>query len=146
MKRKEFVTLLGVGAGAVVISSCLGACGKSKESPNPNPNPNPNPGSPLLVITSISTNADILSKGWTLQNNVIVAKTGANYIAFSGICPHAGSPMTFNPANNNFPCSLQGAGHGSIFNINGIKTQGPALSNLTKYNTSLQNDTLTVSA
>ncbi|MFM6976446.1 MAG: ubiquinol-cytochrome c reductase iron-sulfur subunit [Sphingobacteriaceae bacterium] len=146
MKRKEFITLLGVGAGTVVVASCLGACGKGGDSPSPNPNPNPSPGTLLLTLNTISANQDINFKGWTIQSGIIVAKTGNTYIALSSACTHAGNPINYDGGNNTFPCSQQGAGHGSIFDANGVKLSGPAQSNLTKYTTVLENDTLKVYA
>lgn len=142
MKRKEFITLFGVGAGTVVVASCLGSCGKGGE---PDPNPNPNPGTPVLTLNNISTNSDIMSKGWTIQSGIIVAKNGANYIALASSCTHANNPVTFN--GTNFPCSLSaGEGHGSVFNSEGGVINGPAVTPLKKYTTTLENDTLKVFA
>lgn len=141
MKRKEFITLLGVGAGTVVVASCLGSCGKGGE-----PAPTPPPGTPVLTINNISINADIVNKGWTIQSGIIVAKSGANYLAVSGMCTHANNPMTYNSANNTFPCSEQAFPHGSVFDANGVKIEGPAQSNLKKYSTTLVDDVLKVFA
>lgn len=118
MKRKEFITLLGVGAGTVVVASCLGACSKGGD-PSPNPNPNPDPGTLLLTINNVSTNSDIQTKGWTIQSGIIVAKSGASYLALASACTHAGNPVKYNSATNSFPCSLQTLGHGSVFNADG---------------------------
>lgn len=122
MKRKEFITLLGVGAGTVVVASCLGGCSKGAD---PSPNPNPNPGSLVLTINNISSNADVQSQGWTIQSGIIVAKSNNTYLALAAACTHAGNPVTFN--GTNFPCSQQGAGHGSVFNADGsVKTAATA--------------------
>ena len=142
MERKDFISLLGLGAGSVIITSCLGACGKS-ETGIPNPNPGPGPGK-LDFTLDVSTNSEILNKGWTIQSGVIIAKNGANYIALSAACTHAGSQMNYEPGSNIFPCSLQGAGHGSAFDANGVKLRGPAIGNLKKYNTNLTGNSLRV--
>lgn len=143
MERKEFLTLLGVGSGAVIISSCLGACGKG-DTGSPGPNPQPGPGGKVDFSFDVSTNDDITTKGWTIRNGVIVAKNGAAYIALSAACTHQGNPMTYDPANNNFPCSLQGATHGSLFDSEGVKQSGPATGNLKKYSTTLTGNNLRV--
>jgi cytochrome b6-f complex iron-sulfur subunit len=143
MERKEFISLMGLGAGSIIISSCLGACGKS-DSPSPSPGPTPGTGSKVDFTVDVSNNSDLNSKGWTIQNQVIIAKSGAAYIALAGTCTHQQNAMTYSPANNNFPCSQQDAAHGSVFNAEGVKIAGPATANLKKYNTTLTGNTLRV--
>lgn len=143
MERKDFISILGLGAGSIIISSCLGACGKS-DGPSPSPAPTPSPSGKVDFTVDVSSNADLLSKGWTIQNQVIIAKNGAAYIALSGLCTHQANPMTYSAANNTFPCSQQDAAHGSIFNAEGVKITGPATSNLKKYNTTLTGNVLRV--
>lgn len=143
MERKDFISLMGLGAGSIIVSSCLGACGKS-DGPSPSPGPGPGPGTKVDFTLDVSTNSDINSKGWTIQSGVIIAKSGAMYIALSGRCTHEQNPMTYQSSNNTFPCSLQGAGHGSVFNAEGVKLQGPATGNLAKYNTTLTGNILRV--
>ena len=143
MERKEFISILGLGAGTIIISSCLGACGKS-DSGSPSPTPTPGPSGKVDFTVDVSTNADILSKGWTIQNQIIIAKNGAAYIALSGVCTHQQNAMTYSSANNTFPCSQQDAAHGSVFNADGVKIKGPATSDLKKYNTTLTGNILRV--
>jgi cytochrome b6-f complex iron-sulfur subunit len=78
------------------------------------------------------------------MNNIIIAKNGSNYIALSGACTHQGYPLTYNTGNNTFPCSLTDASHGSVFDANGTKTQGPATSNVKKYSTALSGSSLRI--
>jgi cytochrome b6-f complex iron-sulfur subunit len=144
MERKDFLTALGLGAGSLVISSCLGACGKSETGTPAPASPAPIAGNKLDFTLNVSTNADINSKGWTIMNGVIIAKNGSNYIALSSSCTHQGNPVTYNSGNNNFPCSLNGPGHGSIFDSNGGRITGPATSALKKYSTSVTGTTLRV--
>jgi len=143
MERKEFISILGVGAGSIIISSCLGACGKS-DSPSPSPGPTPGPGGKVDFTLDVSTNSNLNTKGWTIQNSVIIAKNGSAYIALSGICTHQQNLLTYSPANNTFPCSQQDAAHGSVFNADGERIAGPATGNLKKYNTTLTGNTLRV--
>lgn len=144
MERKDFLAALGLSAGSIVITSCLGACGKS-DTGSPDPvTPTPTPGTKLDFTLNVSTNADISSKGWTIMNGVIIAKNGSNYIALSSSCTHQGNPVTYNSGSNNFPCSLTDAAHGSVFDSNGTRVQGPATSALKKYSTTLTGSSLRV--
>jgi len=144
MERKDFLAALGLSAGSLVISSCLGACGKSDTGTPNQVTPTPTPGNKLDFSVNVSTNADISSKGWTIMNGVIIAKNGSSYIALSSSCTHQGNPVTYNSGSNNFPCSLTGAAHGSIFDSSGARIQGPATSALKKYSTTLSGDSLRV--
>jgi cytochrome b6-f complex iron-sulfur subunit len=144
MERKDFLTALGLSAGSLVISSCLGACGKS-DTGSPDPvTPTPTPGGKLDFTLDVSSNADISSKGWTIMNSVIIAKNGSSYIALSSVCTHQGNPVTYNSRSNNFPCSLTDAAHGSVFDSSGARVQGPATSALKKYSTTLTGSSLRV--
>ena len=145
MERKDFISILGLGAGSIIISSCLGACGKSDgPSPSPGPGPAPGPSGKVDFTVDVTTNSDLVSRGWTIQNQIIIARNGSTYIALSGVCTHQQNAITYNSANNNFPCSQQDAAHGSVFNANGEKIAGPATSNLKKYNTTLTGNILRV--
>ncbi len=145
MERKEFLAALGVSAGSFVIASCLGACGKGDTgSPDPGPGPGPTPGTKVDFNFDVAANADISSKGWTIMNGIIIAKSGSSYLALSGACTHEGNPMTYDSAANKFPCSLKDGAHGSVFDANGVKLQGPATSNLKKFNTTLSGNSLRV--
>ena len=144
MERKDFLTALGLSAGSIVISSCLGACSKS-ETGTPDPStPTPTPGTKINFTFDVGSNADINTKGWTIMNGVIIAKNGSNYIALSSSCTHEGNSLTYNSGSNNFPCSLSDAAHGSVFDSNGAKLQGPATSALKKYSTTLTGSSLRV--
>jgi cytochrome b6-f complex iron-sulfur subunit len=145
MERKDFLAALGLGAGSLVITSCLGACGKSDSAtPTTSTPTTPTTGTKVDFTLNVSTNTDISTKGWTIMNNVIIAKNGSNYIALASACTHQGNSVTYNSGNNTFPCSLTDASHGSVFDANGAKTQGPATANLKKYNTALTGTSLRV--
>ena len=143
MERKEFLTALGLSAGSFVIASCLGACGKD-DTGGPGPAPTPKQGNKIDFTLNVSTNSDIISKGWTIMNGIIIAKSGSIYLALSGVCTHEGNSITYDPAANKFPCSFQDPLHGSVFDANGVKLQGPATSNLKKYSTTLTGNSLRV--
>lgn len=144
MERKDFLAALGLSAGSLVITSCLGACGKSETATPTTNTPTPPTSTKVDFTLNVSTNTDISSKGWTIMNNIIIAKNGSNYIALASACTHQGNPLTYNSGNNTFPCSLTDAAHGSVFDSSGTKTQGPATSSLKKYSTSLSGSSLRV--
>ena len=145
MERKDFLAALGLSAGSLVITSCLGACGKSDSATPASSNPtSPATGSKIDFTLNVSTNTDISTKGWTIMNNIIIAKNGSNYIALSSGCTHQGNPVTYDAGNNTFPCSLTDAALGSVFDSNGTRTKGPASSNLKKYSTTLSGTSLRV--
>ncbi len=145
MERKDFLAALGLSAGSIVISSCLGACGKTDTgSPDPVAPTPTTPGNKINFTLDVATNADINTKGWTIMNGVIIAKNGSNYIALSSSCTHEGNSVSYNSGSNNFPCSLSDAAHGSIFDSNGAKIQGPATSPLKKFSTTLTGSSLRV--
>lgn len=126
MKRKEFITLLGVGTGSIVVASCLGGCSKGGDR---SPVPKPNPGTLLLTINGITNNTDIVNQGWTIKNGIIVAKNGAGYIAVSSLCTHQQQPLVYQSNNAVFYCGT----HGSTFNTDGSVKVGPAQTALQKY-------------
>lgn len=144
MERKDFLAALGLGAGSLIVSSCLGACGKSDSATPSSGTPTSGGNTKVDFTINVSTNSDISAKGWTIQNNIIIAKNGSDYIALSGACTHQGASLTYNSNSNTFPCSLSGAPHGSVFDSNGNRTQGPASSELKKYNTTLSGTSLRV--
>lgn len=133
MERKDFIHLLGLGAGAVVVHSCLGACGKNKNSlPGPDPKAD-------FTIPNIEAHPDIVAKGWLVQNSIIVAKFSGSYYAVSAICTHEGNPISFNGID--FVCPT----HNSTFTLDGAWNSGPA-SSLAQYNTELIGGNLRVFA
>lgn len=143
MQRKEFLVSLGLGAGSVIVSCCLGGCSKS-DSNDDNNNPPPGSGNKVDFNFDITTDNNLSSRGWTIRNNVIIARNGNEYLAYEATCPHQGSALTYDGAARTFPCSNTGAGHGSVFDVNGSRIAGPAPRNLKKYLTQLTGNTLRV--
>jgi cytochrome b6-f complex iron-sulfur subunit len=136
MDRKEFLTILGIGAAAVACSACFGGC-------------QPNNG-----VTDAPTNVDFTldlsdpanvslrtNGGYIYKNGVIVARTvNGNYVAVSSSCTHAGTAVQYVSSTNRFYCPS----HGSNFATDGSVVNGPASSVLSKYNTSLTGSMLRV--
>ncbi len=136
MDRKEFLSNLGVGAAAIICSSCLGGC------------------QPLDTVVGAPTNIDItldltasvnsglIQSGGTLyRDGIVIARTAAGtYIAVSSACTHAGTTVQYEAGGNRFHCPA----HGSNFASDGSVINGPANSPLGKYNTTLTGSSLRV--
>ena len=139
MNRKEFIKTMGLGTGAVVFATCLGACSGSDD-----PAPNKPGGDNVDFSFDVTTDTNLNNNGWTIKDGVIIARSGSDYLAYQSTCTHEGNPLTYNASNNTFPCSLQTKEHGSIFDSNGNRIAGPAPSNLRKYKTQLAGNILRV--
>jgi cytochrome b6-f complex iron-sulfur subunit len=133
MNRKEFITQVGLGSTAILLSSCLSGLSGCKKSTT----------SPINADFTVDTSSGSLSNngGYLEKDGVIVARTIAgDFIAVSVSCTHEGTSVNYNVSSNNFICP----NHGAKFDSNGTVTQGPANKNLTKYNTALTGATLRV--
>ena len=146
MERREFLGSL-TGPVAVVCAVCMGSCSKSSDSPA-TPPPGPPPGGGTGSSFNVDLNSSLITVGSSLvQGAVIVVRlaTGnvpGSFTAVQVACTHQGTAINFNAATNNFVCP----NHGSTFSTSGAVTQGPAASNLQKYNISIAGNTMTVSA
>ena len=79
--------------------------------------------------------------GSVSANGIIVARLStAEFTALSRACTHAGTPVNYRSAEQDFLCP----NHGSIFNKSGAVVMGPANSPLRKYNTELTGSSLRV--
>lgn len=147
MERKEFLSLVGVSVGAIILQNCLTSC-KGSSDPTPSNNTSGNTsGSTVTGLTGNNTTSkgaidftldltsasflDLKTNGKAIvTGDVIVAKTKTgNYIAVSKSCTHEGTTISFEPDNNRFNCS----NHGSNFDLSGKVINGPAASPLTQF-------------
>jgi cytochrome b6-f complex iron-sulfur subunit len=137
MDRKEFLTLIGITSGGLVLASCMGACNQLNVSPT---------SAPLVVdftlILTDPANSALKNKGGYLYSNgVIVAQTMAGaYIAVAEACTHQGQYVQYVGTNNIFYCNA----HGSYFSNTGAVTGGPAPSNLQQMKTTLIGSSLRI--
>lgn len=131
MNRKDFLSLVGIGATGIIAASCLSAC---KKENNTNIDF-------TLDLNSSANSALAANGGYVISQGVIVAKTSAGeYIAVSAACTHQGVNVQFQSSSNRFHCPS----HGANFSTTGSVQNGPANSPLTKYNTSLSGNMLRV--
>ena len=131
MNRKEFLSLVGIGATGVFVASCFSACKKE----------NSNTIDFTLDLSSSANAALTTNGGYLVSQGVIVAKTNAgDYIAVSAACTHEGVNVQFQSSSNRFHCPA----HGANFTTTGTVQNGPANSPLTQYNTSLSGNILRI--
>jgi cytochrome b6-f complex iron-sulfur subunit len=136
MKRKEFLSMVGMGAVAVACGYCVGGCKKDEEI--------------IEAPTNVDFTLDLTNSSYSvLRNNggvvynggVLVARlvTGV-YVAVSQRCTHTGTVVLYDVNNNFFHCPT----HGSNFRTDGSVINGPASRSLARYNTTLNGDLLRV--
>lgn len=134
MDRKDFISQVGLGVAAVLIPACIGGlagCKKKSEDPP----------APVDFTVDVSAGPLASNGGFIVQNTVIVARTNTGtFIAVAAKCTHQGTTINYNAGGNNFICP----NHQSHFDSEGKVTQGPATSNLVKYNTTLTGSSLRV--
>ena len=130
MERKEFLKLLGMSAGSVLIASCIQSCKKPSTKVDF-----------TLDLTASANSALANNGGFVYSNGIIIAiTTGGNFIAVAEACTHAGVAVTYDSANDRFHCSA----HGSNFTDSGTVINGPAASPLKQYQTSLSGNSLRI--
>ena len=133
MDRKEFLSQVGIGAAALLVPFCGGLAGCSKDSASAPAN--------VDFTVDVSQGALATNGGSLSTNGIVIARTTTgSFLAVSAACTHEGVTVKYNSTGNNFSCPR----HGAKFDSNGAVTQGPANSNLRKYNTSLNGTTLRV--
>jgi len=139
MDRRNFLksscALCGMAiAGAAFIESCK-------------KNNTPGPVNFTLDLTNSANSALNTIGGYVYSNNVIVARisstlTSASFVAFSEACTHSGCTVTYSGSSSRFVCPC----HGGTFDTSGNVVSGPPPSALTKYNTTLSGNILTVAS
>ena len=131
MDRKEFLSLIGLSAGAFAIQSCLNGCTKVNQ-----------PNVDFTLDVTDPANFQLQTNGgYVYTRGVIVARVSAtSYVAVSQTCTHGGSSVVYEIGKNDFFCST----HNAAFASNGQVTGGPATQNLKSYNTSLTGNNLRI--
>ena len=123
MDRKEFLTSIGFGAAAVLVSSCIGGCKKTSITPAP---------SGVNLTIKLSDYPDLANVGGmgTLPNGILVAlAVSGSYIAVWPHCTHENGIVAYYKIPEGFTCPL----HGARFSDTGANVSGPAGSPLTQY-------------
>jgi cytochrome b6-f complex iron-sulfur subunit len=141
MDRKEFFSKVGFGAAAALLPACIAGIATSCSSDNStSPSPAPAP-SGVDFLLDVSTGSLTTNGGFLVTKGIVVARINSGtYIAVSASCTHEGTNVNYNASGNNFICP----NHGAQFSSTGAVTQGPANTNLKKYNTTLTGNSLRV--
>lgn len=160
MERKEFLNLVGISVGAVILQNCMSGCSKSSDltpaTPTTTTPTTPSTGGTTTTVGLTGNN--VSSKGTidfsldltsttfkVLQTNgsalvsgdVIIARTKTgDFLAVAKACTHQGTTVDFVADNSTFKCNS----HGSVFDASGSVTVGPAASALKKYATTFDKD------
>jgi len=147
MNRQHFFSVLGVSAGTVIFAPFLVSCSKSSNVLPVTPGTGGTGGLDFTLDLTLAANSALNSNGGSvITSGVIVARTSTgSYIAVASACTHQGYALAFS-SDNQFHCQNPAAGHGSIFASNGSVTNGPAVTALKTYNTSLSGTSLRVYA
>ena len=126
MDRKDF--LFSACAACGVTSALMFIDGCSKDSaPN------------FTLDLTQPANAALANVGGSvIHGSVIVIKLSSGFEALSLICTHQGCTVNYTGSGFACPC------HGSMYNINGVVTRGPAPSNLPQYTVTQSGNILTI--
>jgi cytochrome b6-f complex iron-sulfur subunit len=147
MERKEFLNLVGVSVGAIILQNCISGCTKAAD---PTPALIPPTGGGGTVVSGLTGN-NSLAKGAidfsvditktdfealktngqaVVSGDVIIARTkSGDFLVVEKACTHQGTTVDFIADNTTFKCS----NHGSIFDATGAVIKDPATKALKKY-------------
>lgn len=137
MDRKEFLITSGKIAVFTVASTCFFNCGSnSSDSINAPTNVD------FTIDLSTQEGQPLSNVGGSVyKNGIVIARVSqSQFTALSQACTHQGTTVNYEPGSSRFHCP----NHGSNFDINGNVINGPASRNLTKYNTTLNGNSLRV--
>ena len=140
MERNEFLKLLGTASMAVCAGCALESCSSSSDPSVPAAPTNIDF---TLDLTAMANAALGIDGGSIYKSGIVIVRLSAtNYVALSQSCTHQGTTINFVPLAGNFLCP----NHGSRFSTTGSVINGPAISSLKKYNTTLTGTDLRVSS
>jgi cytochrome b6-f complex iron-sulfur subunit len=136
MDRKEFLSIVGLGAAVVACGACFEGCTPDTQVTEPPANVD------FTLDLTAPENAPLKTLGGYIYNgSIIVARIASGaYVAASSICTHAGGTVNYTLSINRFYCP----NHGSTFATDGSVANGPAGSPLKLYNTTLSGNSLRV--
>jgi cytochrome b6-f complex iron-sulfur subunit len=159
MERKQFLNLVGISVGAVILQNCLSGCSKASDpAPAVVPPVTPPSGGGSTTVSGLTGNnsiakgaidftlditdknfSDLATNGKALvSGDIIVARTKAgDFLALAKACTHQGTTVDYVADTNIFNCS----NHGSQFNADGTVKKDPATAALKSYKTSFDSKT-----
>lgn len=141
MKRKEFLSTL-TGSFSVACVACLAqACSKDENgAPAPVNTPSTSSGFTVNLDSDLKAVNNYVARNGFIVIRTAAGNTAASFVAYSAVCPHAGSTVEYNASTSSFLCPA----HGSTFSSTGALIQGPASSGLAKLAIEITGSTLKV--
>lgn len=160
MERKEFLNLVGMSVGAVILQNCISGCSKASD-PTPAVTPPVTPpatgggtttvsgltGNNSIAKGTIDFTLDITDKNFSdlatngkalISGDIIVARTKTgDFLALAKSCTHQGTTVDYIADTNIFNCP----NHGSQFNADGSVKKDPATAALKSYKASFDTKT-----
>jgi cytochrome b6-f complex iron-sulfur subunit len=133
INRNDFLKQLGFTGASLLALYTLDSC--QNES-------NITPSGTFSLDLAAASNANLAKDGgYVINNSVVIARVGINYIAATLICSHEGrEQITFK--NGEWYCTA----HGARFDTTGKGLNSEGKKGLFVYNTSLSGNTLTITA
>lgn len=140
MKRRKFISLVGVSAATpLIISAC-----SQKKLPSVTNSPDADGFQQAGTLTELDKDKQILSTnlGGGEQKALIIRNPTHNdqLIAVNPTCTHAGCSVAWESEQQIFVCPC----HDSQFSIDGKVLEGPATEPLAKYQVKLSGDSILV--
>jgi cytochrome b6-f complex iron-sulfur subunit len=154
MERKEFLNLVGLSVGAVILQNCISGCTKATDpipaAVTPPVSGGVNNGGGNTAVVGLTGNnqlskgaidftidlgsttfSDLKTNGSALvSGDVIIARTkNGDFLVVEKACTHQGTTIDFKSDTTSFSCS----NHGATYDSGGNVTSGPAPKSLKKY-------------
>ncbi|NQW27838.1 MAG: Rieske 2Fe-2S domain-containing protein [Flammeovirgaceae bacterium] len=138
IKRKEFLSKMGLSAGAIIATYCLGglvSCSDNGVSPSGSVDFN-------IDLTNATYSALNTVGGWVRTNGVVIANVAADtFVAVTQTCSHEGkTKVTYRHENGDFYCTE----HGARFDLDGGGLNSTGSRGITVYATELSGTTLRI--
>ena len=139
INRKQFLSKLGLGTGAIMATYCLGSLSSCDDEDDDYIGGEVNF---TLDLDESAYNALNAVGGYVRINKVVIAAVSeGTFVAVTQICSHQGAEnVTFRPLNNDFYCTQ----HGAIFDLEGKGLNSNGSKGILIYNTSLSGTLLRV--
>ena len=139
INRKQFLSKLGLGTGAIIATYCLGNLSSCDDEDDDYI------GGEVDFTLDLDESAyDALNAlgGFMRINKVVIANVSeGTFVAVTQICSHQGAEnITFRSLNNDFYCTQ----HGAIFDLDGKGLNSTGSKGILIYNTSLSGTLLRV--
>lgn len=141
MKRREFVSWVGVSGVVSALPATVTACGQQQASTSQVPAASPRTDGFEVAgtVADLDKNGQLLNEKMGLGKALVVRETGNQLLAVDPTCNHAGCSVEWK-ADQTFVCPC----HASKFANDGKLLQGPATKPLALYTAKIEGDQILV--